>query len=177
MLEILVADLTTLAVDAIVNAANPSLQGGGGVDGAIHAAAGPELARYNRALAPCMPGEVRLSPGFRLPARHVISTVGPRWQGGGAGESDVLAGCYREALKLARNQGLRSLAFPAISTGIYGFPREQAARIALTELGREAGQFDRLIACCHTEADAALYRAVLNELREESALDTMQQNN
>ena len=123
-------DITTLAVDAIVNAANRALAGGGGVDGAIHRAAGPELVRASRALAPCPTGEARITPGFRLPARHVIHTVGPVWHGGGSGEAELLAACYRNSIALLRQAGGRSIAFPAISTGIYGYPPGPAARIA-----------------------------------------------
>ena len=127
-------DITRMEADAIVNAANRNLMGGGGVDGAIHHAAGMELQLACSALGGCPPGEARITPGFKLPARHVIHTVGPVWNGGGRGEADLLARCYRSCLALARDQGLRSIAFPGISTGIYGFPREQAAVIALREI-------------------------------------------
>ena len=133
-LEILRGDITELEVDAIVNAANASLQGGGGVDGAIHRRAGPELARAGRLLGGCRTGEAKLTPGFRLPARFVIHTVGPVWRGGGEGEADLLAACYRSALAIAREQSFVSVAFPAISTGIYGFPRSRAADIAVLTL-------------------------------------------
>jgi len=124
-------DITRLAVDAIVNAANGTLLGGGGVDGAIHRAAGPELVAACRVLGGCPTGEARITPGFRLPARWVIHAVGPVWQGGGAAEDELLAGCYRAALALAAGHGARTLAFPAISTGAYGFPLVRACRIAL----------------------------------------------
>jgi O-acetyl-ADP-ribose deacetylase (regulator of RNase III) len=124
-----------LKVDAIVNAANTSLLGGGGVDGAIHLAAGPELLAECRKLGGCAPGEARLSGAYRLPASHVIHTVGPIWQGGAAGEQQILENCYRSCIGIARSQGFRDVAFPAIATGIYGFPHELAARIAVTTVG------------------------------------------
>ena len=124
-------DITRLAVDAVVNAANASLLGGGGVDGAIHRAAGPALLVECRAIGGCPPGEARLTRGYRLPAGHIVHTVGPVWRGGGHGERDVLARCYRSSLAIARHQRFRTIAFPAIATGIYGFPREDAARIAV----------------------------------------------
>lgn len=127
-------DITALAVDAVVNAANRSLLGGGGVDGAIHRAAGPQLREYCSELGGCAVGEARLSPGFRLPARYIIHTVGPIWQGGAQGEPEQLAACYRNSLALAEQHQLHSVAFPAISCGIYGYPLEAAARIAATEL-------------------------------------------
>ena len=132
-LEIFVADITTLEVDAIVNAANERLRGGGGVDGAIHRAAGPQLLEACRRYPSCPTGDVRVTPGFRLPAKHVIHGVGPVWRGGNDGEDDLLASVYRSALAAAEKLAAASIAFPAISTGIYGFPRERAARIAVRE--------------------------------------------
>lgn len=156
-IEILVADITTLEVDAIVNAANTSLLGGGGVDGAIHRAAGPELLAYNRTLGGCEVGQARISPGFNLPARWVISTVGPIWSGGHHGEAELLASCYRQALSLGLENGCRSIACPAISTGVYGYPKEQAARIAMLEMARFADRYERVIACCFSAQDAEIF--------------------
>ena len=161
MIELVVGDITVLDVDGVVNAANPSLAPGGGVDGAIHRAAGPELADYALGLGGCCTGAAKLAPGFRLPARHVLLTVGPIWRGGGAGEPELLAACYRSCLELARAQGLRSLAFPAVSTGVYGYPKEAAAAIALAELRAAEADFERLVCCCFTDADAAPYRRLL----------------
>ncbi|MBQ1076241.1 O-acetyl-ADP-ribose deacetylase [Micromonospora sp. C31] len=136
LIEVVRGDITREDVDAVVNAANESLLGGGGVDGAIHRAAGPRLAQAGAALAPCDPGEAVATPAFDLdpPVRHVIHTVGPVWQGGGHGESDVLASCYRRSLQVADEIGARSVAFPAIGTGVYGYPSDQAATIAVTTI-------------------------------------------
>ncbi len=159
MIQIHVGDITALRLDAIVNAANHSLLGGGGVDGAIHAAAGPELAEYNLTLGGCPTGEARISPGFRLPAKWVISTVGPVWQGGGANEAQLLEGCYRSSLEIALKNGVKSIAFPSISTGVYKYPKSQAAEIALRVMHDYEDRFETIIACCFCEEDAKIYRA------------------
>jgi O-acetyl-ADP-ribose deacetylase (regulator of RNase III) len=156
-IELVRGNIVDLAVDAVVNAANSTLQGGGGVDGAIHAAAGPELARETGSLAPCPTGEARISGGHRLRARHVIHTVGPVWRGGSSGEPQLLAGCYRSSLSLATEHGLGSVAFPAISTGIFGFPLEAACRIAVSEVAAWLDGHDRpdRVVFCMFSADSA----------------------
>ena len=165
MIEIITGDITTLEVDAIVNAANSSLLGGGGVDGAIHRAAGRLLVQFCRTLNGCRTGEAKISPGFELPARRVIHTVGPVWKGGGHYEPALLKACYRNSLELALENDVRSIAFPAISTGVYGYPGEPAALIAITEMLAFEDRFDRIIACCFSEADAELYRRTLQASR------------
>lgn len=162
--EVIVADITTLKLDAIVNAANPSLLGGGVVDGAIHRAAGPDLLRECRTLGGCQPGEAKITAGYRLPARHVIHTVGPIWYGGDEGEVDVLAACYRNSLGLAADHGVTAVAFPSISTGVYGFPADLAARIAVRavrEILADDGRFERVVFCCFSDTSAQLHRAAL----------------
>jgi O-acetyl-ADP-ribose deacetylase (regulator of RNase III) len=157
-------DITRLAVDAIVNAANSSLLGGGGVDGAIHRAAGPGLLAECGTIGSCPPGEARLTGGHLLPAGQVIHTVGPVWRGGNAGESAILASCYRACLVIARDRRLRVIAFPAIATGIYGFPRDEAARIALTAVRVHLDEHDmpvRVIFVCFDEPTLSAYRRAL----------------
>jgi O-acetyl-ADP-ribose deacetylase (regulator of RNase III) len=165
-IELFEGDITTLAVDAIVNAANSSLLGGGGVDGAIHRAAGPELLRECATLGGCPPGEAKITKGYRLPARHVIHTVGPIWHGGTKGEPAILASCYRATLELARAHGLTSLAFPGISTGVYGYPAEAAARIAVREVSdflASDAAMQRVVFVTFSRAATEIYRAVLSE--------------
>ncbi len=163
MIRIVQGDITKLTVDAIVNAANSSLLGGGGVDGAIHRAAGPELLEACRELGGCPTGEARITPGFRLPARWVIHTVGPVWHGGERGEPELLRACYDHSLQLASTQGLQTIAFPAISTGVYGYPIEAAARIALTAMHDAEREFHELIACCFNPQDTEVYRALCRD--------------
>jgi O-acetyl-ADP-ribose deacetylase (regulator of RNase III) len=166
-IDIVTGDITTLALDAIVNAANSTLLGGGGVDGAIHRAAGPELLAECRTLGGARTGEAKVTRGYRLPARWVIHTVGPVWSGGGRGEDALLAACYRASLARAREVGARGVAFPAISTGAYGFPLERATRIALGEVraGLEAdAAIERVVFCCFSVRDRQTYDRLAREL-------------
>ena len=162
MIEIVREDITLLDVDAIVNAANSALAGGGGVDGAIHRAAGPELVRASSALAPCAPGDAVITPGFGLRARWVIHAVGPVWTGGTRGEPEVLRSAYDRSFALARaTGGIASIAFPAISTGVYGFPRPLAAEIAMDAMQRHESWFTRIVACAFDADTERLYRDAL----------------
>jgi O-acetyl-ADP-ribose deacetylase (regulator of RNase III) len=171
-IEVVVADITALEVDAIVNAANTTLLGGGGVDGAIHRRAGPELKAYTATLGGARTGEAKISPGFRLPARHVIHAVGPVWSGGARGEPELLASCYRRALELAEGHGLRSVAFSAISTGVYGFPKSEAADIAVQTVVswlREHAHPERVVFCCFDAPAAELHRQALARIAGQGA--------
>lgn len=163
-LEALQADITTLDVDAIVNAANTSLLGGGGVDGAIHRAAGEELTRECMGLDGCETGQAKMTQGYRLKARHVIHTVGPVWHGGTHGEPELLRACYENSLKLAAKHGLKSIAFPCISTGVYRFPPDQAAQIAVQtvrEFLAVPSSIERVIFCCFGRDDLTRYQTLL----------------
>jgi O-acetyl-ADP-ribose deacetylase len=165
MITILRSDITTLPVDAIVNAANSALAGGGGVDGAIHAAAGPELAAELRRFQGCPTGSAVITRGYRLPARFVIHAVGPIWRGGDQGEAALLASAYETSFRLARDEGsIRTIAFSAISTGVYGFPKPAAAEIALGAMIAHEGEFERIIPCLFDEPAATLYRETLARL-------------
>jgi len=164
VMRALKADITTLAVDAIVNAANSSLLGGGGVDGAIHRAAGRGLLEECRSLGGCKVGEAKITRGYNLPAKFVIHTVGPVWRGGGKGEAEQLASCYLNSLKLAAQKGVSSIAFPCISTGIYGYPAEDAAEIAVRVIRENLQKFssiEQVVFCCFSDADLATYQAII----------------
>ena len=166
MLDIRRADITKLNVDAIVNAANNSLLGGGGVDGAIHRAASPELLAACRPLGGCDTGDAKITPGFNLPAQWVIHTVGPVWHGGDHGEARLLEACYRNSLALALQYSVKTIAFPAISTGVYGYPKIEAATIALRVMLEYESQFEAIIACCHSEDDLVLYKNTKKSMLE-----------
>ncbi len=162
MIKTLHADITTLTVDAIVNAANESLLGGGGVDGAIHRAAGPELLHACQKLNGCLTGEAKITPGFNLPAQWIIHTVGPVWRGGECGEAELLRACYDNSLRLAQEHGVKTIAFPGISTGVYGYPKHAAAGIAVSVMQDYVSDFDTIICCCFNASDRALYDQILD---------------
>ena len=161
MIKVLQGDITTLEVDAIVNAANNSLLGGGGVDGEIHRAAGRGLYGFNKTLKGCETGGAKLSPGFKLPAKYIIHTVGPVWQGGAHNEPELLSQCYQRSFDLAHANKIKSIAFPAISTGAYGYPKEAAAKIATQQMCIHESKFEVILACCFSEVDVEIYRRLL----------------
>ncbi len=160
MIRVVQGDITELHVGAIINAANTTLLGGGGVDGAIHRAAGPDLLMACREIGGCPTGEVRITPGFALPSKWVIHTVGPVWRGGDKGEADLLESCYTQSLETAWAHDIHSIAFPGISTGVYGYPKQAAARIALNVMRHYDDRFDEIIVCCFTSDDKTVYLAL-----------------
>lgn len=166
MIKVIQYNITDLDVDVIVNAANTTLLGGGGVDGAIHRAAGPELQEACKKLGDCPTGEARITPGFRLKAKWVIHTPGPVWHGGNHGEPQLLENCYRNSFSLAKEAKARSIAFPNISTGVYGYPKEDAARIALRVMHENDKYFRSIVACCFDAENAAIYRKLLGAVAE-----------
>lgn len=167
MIRVVQGDITALKVDAIVNAANSTLLGGGGVDGAIHRAAGPELKAYCAKLGGCPTGEAKISSGFKLTAKYVIHTVGPVWHGGKSNESTLLANCYRNSLELAFKNGVKTIAFPSISTGTYGYPKEEAAKIVVSVMREYEKKFNEIVACVFSMGDKMLYEQTLSELAPE----------
>ena len=165
-IRVIKADITTLAVDAIVNAANTTLLGGGGVDGAIHYAAGPELLQECRQLGGCPTGEARITRGYRLAAPWIIHTVGPVWKGGSRGEAELLASCYQNSLRVAAEKGLKSIAFPAISTGAYAYPLKDATEIAISSVRgftSANAQLEEVVFCCYSGEDFAVYKRLMAE--------------